>query len=374
MKILVTGSDGFLGQNLVAQLKNEGFEDILLYTKKNSLEDLQAYTAECDFIYHLAGVNRPKEINEFREGNVGLTEKLIEFLNIQNKSVPIVLSSSVQAELDNPYGNSKRSAEEVLLNYGNHTKSKIMIYRLKNLYGKWSRPNYNSVVATFCYNIARNLPIEIRDRDAQVELSYIEDVVFELVKALKSQPTFDGDYCVVPVSYTITLGDLANKIKKFSENRVNLIMPSLKEQFDRNLYATYLSYLEEDNFSYMLKKNEDERGWLAEFIKSEDNGQIFISTTKPGITRGNHWHHTKVEKFLVIKGTGVIRFRNINEDKIIEYPVSGEKLEVVDIPVGYTHSITNTGENEMMTLFWACEIFDPQHPDTYYLEVKNEKA
>lgn len=374
MKILVTGAEGFLGKNLIAQLTNEGFENILSFTKENSMTELESFVAEADFIYHLAGINRPKVEDEFREGNTELTGKLVEFIEKTGKAIPVVLSSSVQAELDNPYGISKRGAEQELAKYSERTGANVMIYRLKNLFGKWSRPNYNSVVATFCYNVSRDLPIEVRDEHAPLELCYVEDVIFEFVRALKSGPTMEGEFCIVPVSYKLTLGELANKIRQFKANRETLVMPSLKEQFDRDLYATYLSYLEEDNFSYLLKKNVDNRGWLAEFIKSEDNGQIFISTTKPGITRGNHWHHTKVEKFLVISGSGVIQFRNINDDKVIDYPVSGEDLEVVDIPAGYTHSITNTGDTEMMTLFWACEIFDQEHPDTYYLEVENEKA
>lgn len=369
MKILVTGADGFLGRNLIAQLNNDGFSDIQKYTLNHTLEDLENFTSECDFVYHLAGVNRPKNDAEFYEGNTTLTEQLVSFLEKNKNYVPVLVSSSIQAERDNVYGDSKQKGEEIIFNYGSTNNVEVMVYRLQNLFGKWSRPNYNSVVATFCHNISRDIPIQINDKAAEMTLCYIDDVVMEFINALKNSPTKKSNFCSVPVDYTITVGELAEKITLFNENRKTLIMPSLKSQFDRDLYATYLSYLAEDNFSYRLKKNVDDRGWLAEFIKSEDNGQIFISTTKPGITRGNHWHHTKVEKFLVIQGDAVIKFRNINDNHVIEYKVSGADLEVVDIPAGYTHSITNCGEEDIITLFWACEIFDQGHPDTYYVEV-----
>lgn len=369
MKILVTGGNGFLGSNLRAQLQNEGFENVMNYTVDQSLADLDNYTKECDFVFHLAGVNRPKTEKEFYEGNTNLTEQLVKFLEKNNNLVPILLSSSVQAEQDNPYGDSKKLSEQAIFEYGQRNNVEVLVYRLKNLYGKWSRPNYNSVVATFCYNISRNLPIQLNNPEAELTLSYIDDVVQEFVRSMKNSPSREGRFCMVPQEVTLTLQALADKLVGFKENRQTLIMPSLKAKVDRNLYATYLSYLAEDDFSYQLKKNSDDRGWLAEFIKSEDNGQIFISTTKPGVTRGNHWHHTKVEKFLVIQGEAMISFRHIFSDKVIDYPVKGEDLEVVDIPAGYTHSITNTGKEDIITLFWACELFDQDNPDTYYVEV-----
>lgn len=369
MKLLVTGGNGFLGQNLRAQLYNEGFETIMNYTQEHTISDLNEYTKECDFIFHLAGVNRPESATEFYEGNTNLTAQLIELLEKNHNLVPVLISSSVQAELDNPYGDSKKLSEQAIFEYGKRNNVEVMVYRLKNLYGKWSRPNYNSVVATFCYNLSREIPIQINHPEAELNLTYVDDVVKEFVRAMKNAPHKIGNYCVVPQEDTLSLQDLADKLISFKENRETLIMPSLKAKIDRNLYATYLSYLAEDNFSYELKKNTDDRGWLAEFIKSENNGQIFISTTKPGVTRGNHWHHTKVEKFLVIQGKAVIRFRHIFSDKVIEYPVKGENLEVVDIPAGYTHSITNTGSEDIITLFWACELFDQDNPDTYYVEV-----
>lgn len=369
MNILVTGANGFIGKNLIAQLKNEGFFNIQKYTTDNSLEDLEEFTKNCDFIYHLAGVNRPTNDSEFYEGNTNFTEILISLLEKNENYVPILISSSIQAMNDNLYGTSKRKAEDIIFNYGERNNCEVMVYRLQNLFGKWSKPNYNSVVATFCYNSSRGIPLEINNPSSEITLSYIDDVIKEFIRALKDQPTRKNNFCVVPIEYKSTVGELAEKIIQFNENRKTLVMPSLKNQFNRDLYATYLSYLDESNFSYNLKKNSDDRGWLAEFIKSKENGQIFISTTKPGITRGNHWHNTKVEKFLVIKGSASIKFRNVSDDKVIEYKVTGENLEVVDIPAGYTHSIQNSGDEELITLFWACEIFDQDNPDTYYVEV-----
>ena len=257
----------------------------------------------------------------------------------------------------------------MIFKYGEENGVKVLVYRLPNLFGKWSRPNYNSVVATFCYNIARDLEIQIHDPNTELTLCYIDDVVNEFISALEGKETRDGMFCKVPKTYKIKLGELAEKLYSFRRSRDTLVMPSLEDEFDRALYGTYLSYLPEDQFSYKLEKKEDNRGWLAEFIKSQSMGQIFISRTKPGITRGNHWHHTKAEKFLVIQGEAIIRFRKIDSNEIIEYRVSGEVPEVVDIPTGYTHSIENVGKEDVITIFWASEIFDPQKPDTYYLEV-----
>lgn len=369
MKILVTGANGFVGKNLISQLKNQGYENIYEVTRATDPHLLEQYAKECEFVFHLAGVNRPIEKSEFIEGNEGFTKRLIELLEkYQNKS-PVLFSSSIQAEKENPYGNSKRACEQLLFSYSRATGAKVFIYRLPNLFGKWCRPNYNSVVATFCHKIARNQPIEIHDRKTKLTMCYIDDVVHEFLSALEGRPTVNGKFCSVPVTYEVGLGELSDKLYSFRANRKSLIMPSLEKEFDRALYSTFLSYLEEDNFSYRLKKNSDNRGWLAEFIKSKELGQIFISKTKPGVIRGNHWHHTKVEKFLVIQGDATIRFRKIDSDKVIEYQVNGEIPEVVDIPVGYTHSIENTGIEDVITLFWACEIFNPEKPDTYYVEV-----
>lgn len=369
MKILVTGANGFIGKNLIAELVNKGYEEIFKFNRETDPSLLDMYTKECDFVFHLAGVNRPRDEKEFMEGNYGLTAQLIELLKKHHNQAPILFTSSIQAEEDNPYGKSKRACEDILISYSKDTMAKALLYRLPNLFGKWCKPNYNSVVATFCHNIARNKDINVSDPNNTLTLSYIDDVIAEFLRALAGNETVNEDYCEVPVKHKIKLGELSDKLYSFKNNRESLIMPSLEEEFDRALYSTFLSYLEEDNFSYKLKKNVDNRGWLAEFIKSQSLGQIFISLTKPGITRGNHWHHTKVEKFLVIQGEALIRFRKIDSENVLNYWVSGEIPEVVDIPAGYTHSIENTGYEDVITLFWACEIFNPEKPDTYFVEV-----
>ncbi|MGO4347336.1 NAD-dependent epimerase/dehydratase family protein [Paenibacillus sp. MCAF9] len=369
MKILVTGSSGFVGKNLIYELKNKGYSDILEVSRLTDKALLNEYTKECEFVFHLAGVNRPHDEKEFMEGNFNFTSELVELLKKHSNKAPILITSSIQAEKSNLYGVSKKAGEDLLFQYSEETGVRSIVYRLPNLFGKWSRPNYNSVVATFCYNIARNLSVQINDSESVITLSYIDDVVAEFIRAMEGNENKNGVFSSVPVTYSLTVGELAHKLYSFKNNRETLIMPSLESQLDKALYGTYLSYLEEDNFSYKLKKNVDKRGWLAEFIKSDSMGQIFISKTKPGITRGNHWHHTKVEKFLVIQGEAIIKFRKIDTDEILHYKVNGEIPEVVDIPVGYTHSITNTGDEEVITLFWACEIFNPDKPDTYFVEV-----
>lgn len=369
MRILVTGAKGFVGRNLIAELRNRGFNEIFEFDKDTSISLLQYYTEKCDFVYHLAGVNRPKDTKEFMEGNFGFTSELLDMLKSHNNKATVLITSSIQADLDNDYGRSKKAGEDLLFNYGEETGANVLVYRLTNLFGKWSKPNYNSVVATFCYNISRNIDIKINNPCTELNLCYIDDVVEEFLNALNGNETKEGKFCSLSKSYNIKLGDLADKIYSFKNNRETLIMPSLESEFDRALYGTYLSYLDEGNFSYKLEKNVDDRGWLAEFIKSKSMGQIFISKTKPGITRGNHWHHTKVEKFLVIQGEAVIKFRKIDSEDVIEYKVDGDSPEVVDIPVGYTHSITNTGTDDLITLFWASEILNPNKKDTFWVEV-----
>ena len=369
MKILVTGAKGFVGKNLVAELKNRGYNDIFEYDKDTDASLLDKYTKECDFIFHLAGVNRPKDEKEFMEGNFGFTSKLLNLLKKYNNTSPILLTSSIQAERDNPYGRSKKAGEELLFSYSKETGAKVLIYRLPNLFGKWSRPNYNSVIATFCYNIARNLDIEIHDPEVELTLAYIDDVLNEFINALEGRPTMDGKYCLIPITYKVKLGKIAKLIKSFKESRYNLNISDMGDEFTKKLYSTYLSYLPEDDFSYELKMNEDHRGSFTEMIRTQDRGQISINVSKPGITKGNHWHHTKNEKFLVVSGEGLIRFRKIDSEEVIEYRVSGDKLEVVDIPPGYTHSITNVGKTDLVTVMWANECYDPEKPDTYYLEV-----
>lgn len=369
MKILVTGAKGFVGKNLIAELKNKGYVNIYEFDQDTEKSLLDEYAKKCEFVFHLAGVNRPKDEKEFMEGNFGFTYELLELLKKHNNKTPVLMTSSIQAESDNPYGISKKAAEDLLFAYGKETGVKVLVYRLANLFGKWCKPNYNSVVATFCYNIARDLDIQINAPNVELTLCYIGDALVEFVAALENKETRAGKFCIVPTNYKITLGDLAEKLYSFRKNRKTLIMPPLESNFDKALYGTFLSYLAEDNFSYKLKKKVDNRGWLAEFIKSESMGQIFVSKTKPGMTRGKHWHHTKVEKFLVIQGDAVIKFRKIDSDEVIEYKVNGETPEVVDIPTGYTHSFVNVGEEDVITLFWASEIINLDKPDTYYLEV-----
>jgi UDP-2-acetamido-2,6-beta-L-arabino-hexul-4-ose reductase len=369
MNILVTGAKGFVGKNLIAELKNNGYNDILEFTRESDPSLLEKYTKECDFVYHLAGVNRPKDEKEYMEGNLGLTSQLLELLKKHNNRAPVLLTSSIQAEKDNSYGRSKKAGEDLLLNYYYETDAKVYVYRLPNLFGKWSKPNYNTVVATFCHNIARDLDIEINNPNAELNLCYIDDVLEEFIRALEGKPTVQDDFCVVPVTHNIKLGDLADVIKSFKESRTNLSIPNMDDALTKKLYSTYLSFLPEDQFSYDLKMNTDHRGSFTEFMRTHERGQVSVNVSKPGITKGNHWHHTKNEKFLVVSGEGLIRFRKIDTEEIIEYRISGEKLQVVDIPTGYTHSIVNVGESDLVTVMWANECFDPEKPDTYFVEV-----
>jgi len=369
MKILVTGAKGFVGKNLISELKNRNYNDIFEYDIDTAPEMLDNFTSECDFVYHLAGVNRPKDPEEFMQGNFGFTSILLESLKKNKNKAPVLITSSIQAEKDNPYGLSKKAGEDLLLNYSEENGVKVLIYRLPNLFGKWCRPNYNSVIATFCYNIANDLDIQINDPQAVLNLAYIDDVVEEFIRALDGKETQKGDFCFVPVVISAKLGEIADLIKSFKESRKNLLVPDLSKDLTKKLYSTYLSYLKEDDFSYPLKMNVDARGSFTEFIKTLDLGQVSINISRPHIVKGNHWHHTKNEKFLVVFGKGVIRFRKIDYDKVIEYNVSGDKLTVVDIPVGYTHNIENTGDTDMVTVMWANELFDKEKPDTYYLEV-----
>ncbi|KTD88408.1 NAD-dependent epimerase/dehydratase family protein [Paenibacillus etheri] len=368
--VLVTGAFGFIGRNLVATLSRREDIEVLKIGSKNSLNELEECAIKADFIFHLAGINRPENIEDFASGNLGYTEQLIKLLNKNTKKTPIVLTSSIQAERSNPYGTSKFAAEKTVSHYGRTVGVNTYIYRLPNVFGKWSKPNYNSVVATWCYNISRNIPIQINDPDAEISLVYIDEVIESFINVMDNcEMKNENNYTVSPRSFKIKLGDLETSIKNFKDSRDTLIITDLESDFERFLYSTYLSYLAEDDFGYDLEMKHDNRGWLAEFIKTKQSGQVFISRTKPGITRGNHWHHTKVEKFLVIEGKAVVKFRQIEGDQIIEYPVIGESLKVIDIPPGYTHSITNTGETDVITLFWANELFNPEKPDTYYLEV-----
>lgn len=369
MNILVTGANGFIGKNLVATLKRLENCEIILIDRENSKDELKEGLLKADFIFHLAGINRPKSEDEFFEGNSGLTGEIVEFLKENNKSTPIVITSSIQADLDNAYGKSKKLSEQALLEYKNETNAKVFIFRLPNVFGKWCRPNYNSAIATFCHNIARGEEVWISDPSREMTLVYIDDVVNSLVNSMIGTNSKEDGYVKVDIEHNATLGEIVDLIKSFAESRNNLMIPNMTKPLVKKLYSTYLSYLPEENFSYPLKMNIDNRGAFTEFIKTPDSGQVSINVAKPGITKGNHWHNTKNEKFLVVSGEGVIRFRKPDEDKVIEYKVSGEKLEVVDIPVGYTHSIVNTGDKDLITVMWVNEIFNPNEPDTYFLEV-----
>ena len=383
MKILITGAQGFIGKNLVAQLKNiqEGKQkhptlgqDIVIYEYDKGSDEslLDEYCQQANFVFHLAGVNRPKEESEFMEGNFGFTSTLLDTLKKHNNYCPIMLSSSIQAELDNPYGRSKLAGENAIRRHFEEPSGKIQveeafIYRFPNVFGKWCRPNYNSAVATFCHNIAHDLPVQINDPAVEMTLVYIDDVVHELINCLTGKANRVNDYYQVPVEHQIKLGAIVELLYNFKASRTNLQIPDMADAFTKKLYSTYLSYLPETNFSYPLNMHIDERGSFTEFLKSPERGQVSINISKPGITKGQHWHHTKNEKFLVVAGKGIIRFRKIDEpSNIIEYPVSGEKLEVVDIPVGYTHNIENLGDTDMVTVMWVNEVFDAEKPDTYF--------
>lgn len=375
MNVLVTGSNGFIGQNLIMWLRRLPDAAILEFDQPHTLQDLAERLATADLIYHLAGVNRPQSVEEFRTGNVDLTTQMCELLLRAGRVTPIVLSSSIQAELDNPYGVSKRQAEEVLADYARRSGARVVIFRLTNVFGKWCRPNYNSVVATFCHNIARDLPITISDPEREVPLVHVDDVVEAFLteigdrgSGIRSQES-GVRYREVRLIHTVTLGRLAEMIRSFRESRQSLAVPDFSDPFTHKLYGTFLSYLGPDDFAYDLTKRTDARGSLAEFVKSPPFGQIFVSRTRPGITRGNHYHHTKTEKFLVVEGEAIVRFRHIRGGDVMEYHVRGEDFRVVDIPTGYTHSIENVGSGELVTLFWASQVFDPNQPDTFYEEV-----
>ena len=369
MKILVTGAKGFIGKNLIEELKDRGYEDIFEFDIDTDPSLLDTYCKEANFVFHLAGVNRPKEQDEFMKGNYGFTSTLLDCLKKHKNTCPIMLSSSIQAELDNPYGRSKKAGENLLFDYGQETGAEVLVYRFPNVFGKWCRPNYNSAVATFCHNVSHDLPITVNDPNVVMNLVYIDDVVEELVNALEGQENRNGDFCEVPVIHTITLGEITELLYSFKRSRSERSIPNMSDPFTKKLYSTYLSYLPEDQFSYELKMNVDDRGSFTEFIRTADRGQVSVNISKPGITKGNHWHHTKNEKFLVVSGNGVIRFRKIDSSEVLEYFVSGDKMEVVDIPPGYTHNIENLGKTDMVTIMWVNEPFNPEEPDTYYLEV-----
>jgi UDP-2-acetamido-2,6-beta-L-arabino-hexul-4-ose reductase len=373
--ILITGAKGFMGRNLVAHLKGREVR-VLQYDLGNSEQELACWAREADVVFHLAGVNRPEKVEDFESGNAGFTGTLCRILADSGRKAPLIVSSSIQALLENPYGVSKRHAETALQQYAADTGAAVAVFRLKNVFGKWCRPNYNSVVATFCHNIAHDLPIQVNDPERMLELVCVDDVV-EAFLAEAEAPSEKEDGIFMPdriPAYRLSLGDLAGRIQCFREMQQSLAIPDFSLRFNQQIYATYLSYVEPARWEYGLDIKSDNRGNLAEFVKSPCFGQIFVSRTRPGITRGNHYHHTKTEKFLVIAGEGLIRFRHIAGTEVLEYPVRGEDYRVVEIPPGYTHSITNVGTNEMVTLFWASETFAPDRPDTYFLPVDPPQA
>ena len=369
MRILVTGARGFIGKNLIAELKNRGYEEIYEYNRDTDKKLLNEYVKQTEFVYHLAGVNRPQKTEEFMVGNFGLTSELLNLLKEHNNKAPVLFASSIQAERNNDYGKSKKAAEDLLFVYSKEMGIEVCVYRLPNVFGKWCKPNYNSVVATFCHNVARGLEIEIDEPEKELILCYIDDVIEEFISAMEGNPLHKGQFCVIPVKHSIKLGEMVKLIYEFRESRKDLSIPDMGDAFTRKLYSTYLSYLPEDEFSYELVMHKDSRGSFTEFLRTLERGQVSVNVSRPQTVKGNHWHHSKNEKFLVVSGRGIIRFRNVNSDQITEYYVDGNKLEVVDIPPGYAHNIENVGDSDMVTIMWANEPFDPQRPDTYHLEV-----
>ena len=366
MVVLVTGAAGFLGKNLCVALRQRNDVVLREHDLGGSRAALERALGEADVIFHLAGVNRPEKIEQFAEGNAAFTDDVLKYLIGIGRAPRVVLSSSIQAERDNPYGTSKRGAEDALRRYCEAAGAIGIAHRLKNLFGKWSRPNYNSVVATFANAIANDLPFQVSDPSNVLELTYVDDVVKAFVAEL-DRPGQPGFRFAEPLASTpVALGELVSLLQAFRGHRKSLLVPDYSSPFVRALYATYLSYLKPETFGYQLDVRSDNRGSLAEFIKSPHFGQIFISRTRPGITRGNHFHHTKTEKFMVVQGEGLIRLRQIHGDRVVEFLSRGEEYRVVDIPPGYTHSIENIGQGEMVTLFWSDELFDPASPDTFF--------
>lgn len=382
MNILITGAKGFVGKNLVENLKNvrDGKDktrglsseiNIFEFDIDTDENLLEGYCKEADFVFNLAGVNRPETEEEFMDGNFGFASKLLGFLEKYKNTCPVMLSSSIQAERDNPYGRSKKAGEDLFFEYSKRTKAKVLVYRFPNVFGKWCRPNYNSAVATFCYNISHDLPITVNDPSVMMQLVYIDDVVDELINALLGKETKAGDFCEVPVVHKITLGEIVDLLYKFKESRDTKRVPDMTENsFSKKLYSTYLSYLAPENFAYKLKMNCDVRGSFTEILRTENAGQFSVNISKPGITKGQHWHNTKNEKFVVVSGHGLIQLRKIGTDEILNYEVSGEEITVIDMIPGYTHNIINLSETEdLVTFMWCNECFNQDKPDTFYEEV-----
>ena len=400
MKILVTGAKGFVGQNLCAQLKNirdgkakcygeVAVEEIFEYDIDSTAEELDAYCREADFVFNLAGVNRPQNTEEFMEGNFGFASTLLETLEKHGNKAPVMLSSSIQATLagrfgDSEYGRSKRAGEELFFNYSARTGARVLVYRFPNLFGKWCRPNYNSAVAPFCNNIANDLPITVNDRSTELELLYIDDLVDEMIATLRSEEHHcefegvetvlcdNGKYCTVPTTHKVTLGEIVDLLEAFKAQPQTLVVPEIpNNSFAKKLYSTYLSYLPKEKASFELKMNCDARGSFTELLRSEKCGQVSVNISKPGITKGEHWHNTKWEFFIVVSGKGLIQQRRVGSDEVLNFEVSGEKIEAVHMLPGYTHNIINLSDTEdLVTVMWANEAFDPNKPDTYFEKVE----
>lgn len=384
MNILVTGAKGFIGKNLIATLhniadgKDKSFDldnDLTIFEHDIDTDSmlLDAYCKNADFVFNLAGVNRPQDPKEFMKGNFGFASTLLDTLKKHNNNCPIMISSSIQAALNNPYGESKKAGEDLMFAYGRETGAPIFVYRFPNVFGKWCKPNYNSAVATFCNNIANDLPITVNDPSVDMTLVYIDDVVTELIAALKGQANMHEDgYCYVPVEHKVKLGEIVDLIYSFAKQPQSLIVPEIPENsFAKKLYSTYLSYLPKEKVSFPLKMNVDARGSFTELLKTEKCGQVSVNISKPGITKGQHWHHTKWEFFIVVSGRGLIQQRKIGTDEVLNFEVSGDKIEAVHMLPGYTHNIINMSDTEdLVTVMWANESFDPEHPDTYFEPVE----
>lgn len=400
MKILVTGAKGFVGKNLCAQLNNiktgkakwygdVTVDEVFEYDIDSDPAELDRYCAECDFVFNLAGVNRPKDQSEFMSGNFGFASTLLDTLKKHHNSCPVMLSSSQQASLtgrfgNSEYGRSKKAGEDLFLQYSEDTGAKVLVYRFPNLFGKWCRPNYNSAVATFCNNIANDLPIQVNDPSVEMELLYIDDLVDEMIEALKGNehrcefdglgvlPMKDGKYCYCPVTHKITLGEIVDLIYKFAEQPKTLVIPEIPESsFAKKLYTTYLSYLPKEKIAFPLKMNVDQRGSFTELVHTLNCGQVSINISKPGITKGQHWHNTKWEFFIVVAGHGLIQERNLNTGEIVEFEVSGDDIQCIHMLPGWTHNIINLSETEnLVTVMYCNEIFNPNRPDTYFEIVK----
>ena len=379
MKVLVTGAKGFVGKNLVAQLNNikDGkarcygelkIDAVYEYDIDSTIEELDVFCKDCDFVFNLAGVNRPQNQEEFMQGNFGFASTLLDTLKKHGNKCPVMISSSTQAALDNPYGESKRAGEQLMFSYAEETGAKVLVYRFPNLFGKWCRPNYNSAVATFCNNIANDLPIQVNDPKVVLNLVYIDDLVDEMIAALKGEEHRKEQFCEVPIVHSVALGEIVEMLYKFKEQPQSLIIPEIpNNSFIKKLYSTYLSYFPKEKVAFPLKMNVDDRGSFTELLKSKNVGQVSINISKPGITKGQHWHNSKWEFFIVVSGHGLIQERKIGTDEVIEFEVSGDKIEAVHMLPGYTHNIINLSQTEnLVTVMWANEEFDANKPDTFF--------